>query len=258
MLTGADLSVTQFDSPDPVNVANNMSYSLFVANGGPEAATGVTLTDTLPAGVTFQSASATQGSCSESGGTVTCLLGDLANRSAATVNIAVTAPVVTGTITNTASVSGNETDAITGNNTDSENTTVVNLNINQLCYLVADAGGGNGGNDLFTSIDTADFNPATNETSIGSGTGTNSDRSHRLQFRDRGCLCGRRRPAGHAKHDKWCFSSRCRRRLEQAAVPPATLTLTTSMAWLTTRPAACSTAHMHAAAATAISFSRST
>ena len=49
-----------------------------------------------------------------------------------------------------------------------------NTNINQLCYLVADSGGGNGGNDLFTRIDTADFNPATNETNIGTGTGTNA------------------------------------------------------------------------------------
>ena len=173
-LTGTNLSITQTDTPDPVNVASNMSYTLSVANAGPDGATGVTVIDTLPAGVTFQSASATQGSCSQAAGIVTCLLGNLTGGANATVNIALTAPFVTGTMTNTATASSLEIDPAPGDNTSSENTTVQNLNVNQLCYLVADFGGGNGGNDLFTRIDTADFNPATNETNIGSGTGTNS------------------------------------------------------------------------------------
>ncbi|MGB5489298.1 MAG: hypothetical protein WBM76_00585 [Woeseiaceae bacterium] len=173
-LTGTNLSITQTDAPDPVNVANNMSYTLSVSNAGPDGATGVTVIDTLPAGVTFQSASATQGGCSQAAGIVTCLLGNLAGGANATVNIALTAPVVTGTMTNTATVSSLEIDPAPGDNTSSENTTVQNLNVNQLCYLVADSGGGSGGNDLFTRIDTADFNPATNETSIGTGTGTSS------------------------------------------------------------------------------------
>ncbi|MGI9602023.1 MAG: DUF7507 domain-containing protein, partial [Acidimicrobiales bacterium] len=42
------------------------------------------------------------------------------------------------------------------------------------CRSVADSGGGNGGNDLLTVIDTADFNPATNEVSIGTGLGTSN------------------------------------------------------------------------------------
>ncbi len=173
-LIGTDLSVTQTDTPDPVNVVGSLAYTLAVANGGPEAATGVTVTDTLPAGTTFQSASATQGSCTHAAGVVTCLLGNLGSGANATINVAVTAPVVAGTITNSATVSGNETDPFLGNNTDNETTTVQNLNVNQLCYLVADNGGGNGGNDLFTRIDTADFNPVTNETNIGTGTGTNT------------------------------------------------------------------------------------
>jgi len=174
VLSGTDLGLSQSDTPDPVNVASNLAYTLTAANNGPDDATGVTVIDTLPAGVTFQSASATQGSCSQAAGVVTCLLGDLAGGSSATINIAVTAPVSIGTITNSATISGNEVDPISGNNTSDENTVVQNLNVNQLCYLVADSGGGNGGNDLFTRIDTADFNPATNETNIGSGTGTNS------------------------------------------------------------------------------------
>ncbi|MDJ0497714.1 MAG: proprotein convertase P-domain-containing protein, partial [Acidimicrobiia bacterium] len=43
-----------------------------------------------------------------------------------------------------------------------------------VCYLIADSGGGNGGNDLLTIVDRGDFDPATNETNIGTGTGTNN------------------------------------------------------------------------------------
>lgn len=172
-LSGTDLSVIQTDTPDPVNVVSPLSYTLTIGNNGPDDATGVAVTDTLPAGVTFQSASATQGSCSEAAGIVTCTLGDMISGATATINIALTAPVSTGTITNSATVTGNETDPFAGNDTSTEGTTVQNLNVNQLCYLVADNGGGGGGNDLFTMIDTADFDPLTNETNIGIGTGTN-------------------------------------------------------------------------------------
>lgn len=179
-LTGTNLSISQSDTPDPVNVASNMSYTLSVANAGPDDATGVIVTDTLPAGVTFQSASATQGSCSHAAGTVTCLLGNLVIGANAIINIVLTSPVVTGTITNSATVTSFEVDPVPADNTSTENTLVQNLNINQLCYLVADSGGGNGGNDLFTRIDTADFDPVTNESNIGSGTGT--DRIEAIAF----------------------------------------------------------------------------
>ncbi|MGB5577945.1 MAG: choice-of-anchor Q domain-containing protein, partial [Woeseiaceae bacterium] len=170
----ADLSLSQSDSPDPVNVNQPLSYSLVVDNLGPDDATDVVLVDTLPASVTFQSAISSQGSCSEAGGTVTCTLGLIAGGADATVDIIVTAPPSAGTITNNASVSTSANDSDPADDNASEDTTVQNLNVNQLCYLVADAGGGNGGNDLLTQIDTADFNPLTNETNIGTGTGTNA------------------------------------------------------------------------------------
>ncbi|NND48113.1 MAG: DUF11 domain-containing protein, partial [Woeseiaceae bacterium] len=170
----ADLALTQSDSPDPVLVNQTLSYSLLVDNLGPDDATAVVLTDTLPGTVTFQSVVTSQGSCSEAGGTVTCNLGAISSGNDATIDILVTAPSGAGSITNNASVSASSDDLNAANDTSSENTTVENLNVNQLCYLVADAGGGNGGNDLLTSIDTADFDPLTNETNIGTGTGTNT------------------------------------------------------------------------------------
>ena len=174
IIGGANLSLGHSDSPDPVLVNQTLSYSLVVDNQGPDDATDVVLVDTLPAIVTFQSAISSQGSCSEAGGTVTCNLGMIANASNATVDIIVTAPSSVGSITNNASVSTSATDSDPTDDNASETTTVQNLNVNQLCYLVADAGGGGGGDDLLTRIDTADFNPATNETNIGVGTGTNS------------------------------------------------------------------------------------
>ena len=54
----ADLSITIGDSPDPVIVGDTLTYTLTAINNGPGDATGVTLTDRLPTGVTFVSASA--------------------------------------------------------------------------------------------------------------------------------------------------------------------------------------------------------
>jgi uncharacterized repeat protein (TIGR01451 family) len=120
----ADLSISKSDSPDPVFAGQELTYTLTVSNAGPADATGVTVTDTLPSGVTFKSATASQGTCTESGGTVTCELGDLASGApAATVTIKVT-PQSPGQITNSASVESNEDDPAPGNNTDTETTTV--------------------------------------------------------------------------------------------------------------------------------------
>jgi uncharacterized repeat protein (TIGR01451 family) len=119
----ADLSVTKTDSPDPVLVGGTLTYTLSAHNDGPSGATGVTVTDTLPAGVTYQSATPSQGSCSQASGTVTCNLGALANGGTATVSITVT-PQSSGTITNTATVAGAETDPVAPNNGASTETTV--------------------------------------------------------------------------------------------------------------------------------------
>ena len=51
----ADLSVTKA-GPGSVNAANNITYTLTVANAGPSVATSVVVTDALPANVTFISA----------------------------------------------------------------------------------------------------------------------------------------------------------------------------------------------------------
>src|SRR6185312_5436223 len=122
-VAAADLSITKSDAPDPVLAGELLTYSLGVANGGPSSATGVTVTDTLPAGVTFDSATASQGSCSESGGTVSCSLGTLANAASATVTIKIQRSTP-GTITNQATVSATTSDPSAANNSASATTTV--------------------------------------------------------------------------------------------------------------------------------------
>ncbi|MFL6256857.1 MAG: SBBP repeat-containing protein, partial [Pyrinomonadaceae bacterium] len=73
----ADVSVAVTDSRDPVMVGNPLSYTLVVNNAGPSPATGVSLTFTLPAALTYVSAAPAQGSCSANGQVLTCMLGDL-------------------------------------------------------------------------------------------------------------------------------------------------------------------------------------
>ncbi len=101
----AELELTKTDDIDPVLAGEDISYTVTVVNIGPSTDTGIVLTDTLPAGVTFVSGPG----CSESGGTVTCAIGTLAptaNRSF-TITVATDADLSDGQIlTNTASASG--------------------------------------------------------------------------------------------------------------------------------------------------------
>jgi hypothetical protein len=102
-----------------------------VTNNGPEDATGVAVTDPLPESVHFDSVSSTLGTCNRStakpapkDGTITCTLGNLASGAGATITIIVTA-TTPGTLTNNATVSGNETDPNSLNNTATASTTVI-------------------------------------------------------------------------------------------------------------------------------------
>jgi uncharacterized repeat protein (TIGR01451 family) len=104
----------------------NMTYTLTVANGGPETANDVVVTDTLPASVTYVSAVPIQGSCSEAGGVVTCNLGTILAEASATIDIVVK-PTVAGVITNTASVAFSAGDLDTSDNTASADTNICRI-----------------------------------------------------------------------------------------------------------------------------------
>ncbi len=117
----ADLVITMLDVPDPVVVGQNLTYFITVTNNGPDVAPGVSLVDTLPAGVTFVSAS--QGSFDSQSGRVIASLGDIAVGQSVAVTIVVT-PNMIGTIVNTASVSSRLFDDSPADNAVSVPTTV--------------------------------------------------------------------------------------------------------------------------------------
>ena len=118
----ADLSVTKTASPNPGQAGLDLSYRIVATNNGPASATNVSVIDTLPAGPTFVSATTTQGSCSGTS-TVNCSLGTLAVGGTAIVTIVVR-PSAAGQITNSVTVTGNESDFDSSNNS-ATNTTQI-------------------------------------------------------------------------------------------------------------------------------------
>jgi uncharacterized repeat protein (TIGR01451 family) len=119
----ADLSVVQ-TAPPGAGVLQAITYNILVSNGGPSSATNATLTDTLPPGVQFVSASSGQGTCTQTGGVVTCGLGSVPSGSSVTATVVVTAGLLPGTLHNTATVKANEADPNLTNNTSTAATDV--------------------------------------------------------------------------------------------------------------------------------------
>jgi uncharacterized repeat protein (TIGR01451 family) len=115
-----DLALTMSDSPDPVTAGDNLTYTIKVDNPGTLPATAVTVTDDLPAGVDF--VSATGGICQRDADKVTCDLGQVDAATTATVTIVVKTNKA-GTLSNTASVTSPE-DIVLANNSDTATTTV--------------------------------------------------------------------------------------------------------------------------------------
>ena len=114
----ADLSVTKAASQASVTVGQDITYTVTIGNSGPETSTGVILTDPLSAGLTFVSATSTQGTCTESSGIVTCDLGTLGVGASATVTVVANV----SSVVNTASVSSDVLDPNVTNNAATQTT----------------------------------------------------------------------------------------------------------------------------------------
>ena len=120
-VNAADLSVSlSTNSFGQASVNSNFNYIAGITNNGSASATAVTFTDTLPAGVTFVSATGTQGTCGAVGNVVTCNVGTLPSGTTAAVTITVTA-IAAGTISNTASVASSTADTNAANNSATAN-----------------------------------------------------------------------------------------------------------------------------------------
>jgi uncharacterized repeat protein (TIGR01451 family) len=122
--TLADLSLTKTGAPDPVLADAPITYTLTVGNAGPDMATVLVVTDTLPPGTTFVSATGTDWNCAHAAGMVTCQRASLGSGLSSAVTIVANAPATSGTLTNTATVAATQADPDTTNNTASDSTTV--------------------------------------------------------------------------------------------------------------------------------------
>ncbi len=118
----ADLSIVKSHA-GAVIAGDQLTYSLLVNNAGPTADPGpVTVTDVLPNGLTFVTASATGWTCANSGQTVTCTRAGaypigLSSTIALTVLVGAAA---VPSVTNTSAVTGKGTDPNPANNTSSD------------------------------------------------------------------------------------------------------------------------------------------
>ena len=95
----ADLAITK-TGPATVVAGANVSYSLVVQNIGPSDAATLRVGDTLPAGVTFVSATGTGWACTNTGNvSVTCTRPTLATGTTApTITVVVTGPAQGATL----------------------------------------------------------------------------------------------------------------------------------------------------------------
>jgi uncharacterized repeat protein (TIGR01451 family) len=113
-----DVAVTQVSEPASISRGDDGVFVVKVTSSGPSS-TPVTITDTLPTGLSLVSASAGSGICSASGQTVTCTV------SAAPASVAIVASAATtGTYTNAVNAKGTIFDPNAANNNSSSTLTV--------------------------------------------------------------------------------------------------------------------------------------
>ena len=117
----ADLVVEKVVNDPTPKVGDTITFTITVSNKGPDTGTNVVVNDRLPTGLTFVSASATQGSYIAGTGVWTVGTVTTSDFPILTILATVNRPAsgIPPAVTNTATVSGTEYDPDTTNNTDS-------------------------------------------------------------------------------------------------------------------------------------------
>jgi uncharacterized repeat protein (TIGR01451 family) len=120
-LPGIDLSASASANPDPAGFLQPLTYTFTVANGGSDTATGVTLTVSLPPGLSDVSS----GSCAydQQANLVTCSLGSLGAGASSSVTITGT-PSDSTTLVTTATASSDQVDQVPANDSTTLSTDV--------------------------------------------------------------------------------------------------------------------------------------
>ena len=142
----ATISITKTANPTgPVNAGDEIGFDITVTNDGTQTTLGVSMTDTLPAGISWTADAPTgaTANCSIASGVLTCTASSLAAKASFTVHVhGMSSPAVCGTVSNTA-------DVITSNDgSDSDDASVV-VNCPALKVTkTADAASVNAGDDI--------------------------------------------------------------------------------------------------------------
>jgi hypothetical protein len=132
--TTTDAGVTATSEPSTPAVGSLANLSATVSNAGPNTSP-ITFTDSVPAGLTIDSAVAALGSCAVASQTVTCTIPSLAPGQTSNVSIVVT-PTAVGNYTNTTSVTlVSGTDPNSANNTASASLTVGAMLLTPKCVI---------------------------------------------------------------------------------------------------------------------------
>jgi uncharacterized repeat protein (TIGR01451 family) len=161
--------------PSLVTAGTNATYTLTLTNNGPNAAQGVVLSDTLPAGSTFVSMTQTAGSdaftFAQSGGSVSeSATASVASGSSDTFSLVVFAPssLANGASFNdTATVSASNPDPNPANNTATVTGTVVNNNPNaDLGVTVSGPASGSEGGTVTYNITVTNAGPSSASATI--------------------------------------------------------------------------------------------
>jgi len=115
-LAGADVRVLK-TTPSPVAALGSVfNYTVRVTNAGPDTATEVILSDTLPDNLNLVNATASRGALSINGRTITVNMSNLVRNASGTLTISVI-PTAEGNLTNVATVSTTQIDYALDNNT---------------------------------------------------------------------------------------------------------------------------------------------
>lgn len=135
---GINLYLTNTDSADPIFTNRTVTYALRVTNSGPQNASNLVLTDSVSNG-TITAVSGDGWNCTHTVTTATCTKSSLnTGVTSNMVNVSVLAPSLTGTITNSASVSAIEIDSYPNNNTNIIQTTevreLIEATTQDICY----------------------------------------------------------------------------------------------------------------------------